>query len=238
MKENSNALYSSYQDWKSWETMFVYTADYAGYFATELADLKIRGGDVLEIGFGSGTCVSWMADHCATVSVTEISERSVDAARAKGYAVLPVDLPQAASDYRGAFDTIIAFDVFEHLGLEDVDRYLDACSTMLREGGRLLLRFPNSQSPFGLMHQAGDPTHKSQMCLAVLQLMTATKPLTVRRYGGSFMYRGKSLTLVWVKRCLRRGMQRVLHSLLRFTYGTMIPYEPVAVIVFEKTDVA
>ncbi len=229
-------LYAHYQNWKSWDDLFVYSTDHAGYFAAELADLAVDGADVLEIGFGSGSCVAWMSERGARASVTEVSDRSCSAARARGYDVLPADLPAAAADHADRFDTIIAFDVFEHLDLDTVGRYLDACATMLRPGGRMLLRFPNAQSPFGLMPQAGDPTHKSQLSLSVLELMIVNRPYRVLRYGSSHLHLGKWMTPVWAKRVMRRALQRVMNAVLNFIYASGIPYEPVVVIVLEKRD--
>lgn len=231
-------LYMHYQDWKSWDDLFVYSPDHAGYFAAELADVKISGADVLEIGFGAGSCVAWMEERGARVSVTEISERSCSAARARGLEVLPPDLPSAAETHDGRFDTILAFDVFEHLDLETVGAYLDACATMLKSGGKLLLRFPNAQSPFGLAPQAGDPTHRSELSASVIRLMITRRPFEVTRYAGSHLYRGKPFSPVWIKRSARRLMQKAIGSLLRFVYASGIPYDPVVVIVMEKSDPA
>lgn len=231
---SSTNLYAEYHAWKSWDGLFVCTADQAGYFTTELADLKISDADVLEIGFGSGSCVAWMAKSGARLCVTEINERSCQAARDKGFDVLDMDIPSIAEDNTARFDSIIAFDVFEHLDLEDVARYCNACAIMLRPGGKLLLRFPNAQSPFGLKHQAGDPTHRSQLSQSVLKLLITPGPLRVVRYAGSHLYRGKPLTPVWAKRSLRRILQIALGRLLDFVYASGIPYEPVVVIVLQK----
>lgn len=227
-------LYANYQDWKSWDDLFVYSSDHAGYFAAELADLQTDGSDVLEIGFGAGSCVAWLQERGARVSVTEISERSCSAARTRGLEVLPANLPEAAIDHAERFNTIIAFDVFEHLDLVTVGLYLDACATLLKPGGRVLLRFPNAQSPFGLQPQAGDPTHKSPLSLAVLQLMIIDRPYSVVRYAPSHLYLGRPLTPVWFKRLTRRALQSMISSLLNFIYASGIPYEPVVVIVMEK----
>ena len=228
-------LYADYQEWKSWDDLFKYTPDHKGYFEKELADISIKNADVLEVGFGSGTCISWMIEQGARVAMTEISERSCQAAKKLGYDVLPADLSLAADANETRFDTIIAFDVFEHLDLETVGTYLDACSKMLRPGGKLLLRFPNAQSPFGLKHQAGDPTHKSELSLAVFNLLLARRPFKVLRYAGSAMYRGTPLKPVWFKRSLRRVLQKMINAVLNFVYASQIPYEPVVVIVLEKT---
>lgn len=89
-----------------------------------------------------------MEERGAQVSVTEVSERSCAAARERGLDILPADLPTAAADHTDRFDTII---VFEHLDLETMGAYLDACATILKPGGKLLLRFPNAQSPVNLV---------------------------------------------------------------------------------------
>lgn len=235
---NMAELYMHYQDWKSWDDLFVYSPDHAGYFAMELADVKISGADVLEIGFGSGSCVAWMEERGARVSVTEISERSCSAARARGLDVLPSDLPSAAEAHGARFDTILAFDVFEHLDLETVGAYLDACATMLKPEGKLLLRFPNAQSPFGLAPQAGDPTHRSELSASVFRLMITQRPFEVTRYAGSRLYLGKPFWPVWVKRSVRHLMQKTIGGLLRFVYASGIPYDPVVVIVLQKSDPA
>lgn len=231
-------LYTNYQDWKSWEEFFVYSPDQAGYYSAEFEDIAILDAEVLEIGFGSGSCVAWMKEQGANVSVTEISERACSAARALGLEVLSANLPDDEVDHLERFDTIIAFDVFEHLDLKAVGRYLDTCSAILKPGGRLLLRFPNAQSPFGLKPQAGDPTHKSELSLAVFQLLLMGRSYDVVRYGASYFHRGRPLTLIWLKRSIRRALQKSINRLLGFIYASGIPYEPVVVIVLEKKNKA
>ena len=60
-------------------------------------------------------------------------------------------------EHPARFDTVVAFDVFEHFALEEIEARLAALETMIRPGGHLLMRFPNGQSPFGLVLQHGDP---------------------------------------------------------------------------------
>ncbi len=228
-------LYAHYQAWKSWDDLFVYSIENGGYFAAELSDVKVGEADVLEIGFGNGNLVAWMEERGARFSVTEISERSRSAARARGLDVLPADLPSVASAHEGRFDTIIALDVFEHLDVDIVSAYLDACATMLKPGGKLLLRFPNAQSPFGLAPQAGDPTHRSELSESVIRLIISQLPFEVTRYEGSHLFRGKPLSPVWFKRSVRRLLQKAIGGLLRFVYASGIPYDPVVVIVLKKS---
>ena len=141
-------LYADYHAWKGWGNLFAYDGDSAGYFSAEFGDLKIAGADVLEIGFGAGECLAWMKDRGARLCGVEISEASLQAAAKNGVRLLPADLPSVADRYEDAFDTIIALDVFEHFSIEKVAAYLSACDRMLRNGGKVLLRFPNAQKSF------------------------------------------------------------------------------------------
>ncbi|MFC5385280.1 hypothetical protein ACFPLB_04770 [Aquamicrobium segne] len=52
--ETAPGFYSGYEAWKGWSNLFCYTPDKADYFAGETRGLAIAGGEILEIGFGSG----------------------------------------------------------------------------------------------------------------------------------------------------------------------------------------
>jgi SAM-dependent methyltransferase len=225
--------YSDYHAWKGWEALFTLNPEQAGYFAGELSDLKIAGAKVLEIGFGSGSCLAWMKQRGAELYGCEISDTSRAAALEYGVTTIPADLPRIAKDYADRFDTIIAFDVFEHLSIDEVRAYLAACETMLRKGGKLLLRFPNAQSPFGLQPQMGDPTHRSTLSRSAIELLISGRALSVTRYGPSFHFTGKSCTK-WLARSARFAAQRAITLILNFVYATNIPYEPVVVLVLRK----
>lgn len=225
--------YSNYHAWKHWDELFSVTQDQAGYFTGELRDLKISGARVLEIGFGSGACLAWMKQRGAGLYGCEISEASRAAAQSHGVTVIPPDLPAAERGFEGRFDSIIAFDVFEHLPMAEVKAYLGACEKMLCKGGKLLLRFPNSQSPFGLQPQMGDPTHRSALSRSVIELLIVDRAFSIVRYGPSYLYLGASLPKRLV-RTLRLVAQRAITGILNLVYATGIPYEPVVVIVLVR----
>ena len=156
-------LYQGYEMWKGWTKFFTYTPEQSMYFAGECRDAKIKGGDVFEIGFGSGSFLSWARDSQARVAGCEINPTLLKAARDFGLELLPADFETVSTTHNECFDTIVAFDVFEHLTASEVTKRVHAADRMLRLGGHLLLRFPNAQSPFGLPSQNGDPTHKSAL---------------------------------------------------------------------------
>lgn len=227
-------LYGGYDAWKSWPDFFTHTEDQAGYFAGELRDVRITDADVLEIGFGSGACLSWMNERGARLHGTELNETGCKAAAAEGVSILPLDLAAIAEEYKDRFDTIIAFDIFEHLTLAEIQKYLSACELMLRTNGNLVLRFPNAQSPFGLEPQMGDPTHRSPLSRSVLELLLGGSSFTVRRYSGSYRYAGRRLSRRWLKRKVRFAFQEAVSAALRLVYATCIPYDPVVVIVLVR----
>ena len=159
----SRDLYGGYEIWKGWSKPFTVTPEDAAYFAGETSGTKIGDGDVLEIGFGSGSFLAWARECKARVVGTEINPALLAAARDLGFDLLPADIEKVADKHASRFDTIIAFDVFEHFTLATIVARLRAAETMLKPGGHLVLRFPNAQSPFGLAPQNGDPTHKTAL---------------------------------------------------------------------------
>ena len=134
----------------------------------------------------------------------------------------------------GSFDTIVAFDVFEHFTQQQIRDRLAAAAVLLKPGGGLVLRFPNGQSPFGLAPQYGDATHVTPLSLgAVVQLLGET-PLSVERYTNAFRNTGSGVTSV-VRR-MRFLARDVGTRLLGWAYALSIPWDPVVTIVLRKRN--
>jgi SAM-dependent methyltransferase len=230
-------LYAGYEQWKGWNKPFAVSAGERAYFEGELQGLKISGAEVLEIGFGSGSCLAWAREQGARVAGTEINEALLAAARMFGVDVLPADFERTASDWAGRFDTIVAFDVFEHFAVADVVTRLRAAETMLKPDGHIILRFPNAQSPFGLAPQNGDPTHKSALSLNVFEQLTQGMSFKVVRYGPSFRVSGRAGGGGLAKglvRAVRYTMRDLIGKVLNFTYSQNIPWDPVVVLVMRR----
>jgi 2-polyprenyl-3-methyl-5-hydroxy-6-metoxy-1,4-benzoquinol methylase len=226
-------LYSGYEVWKGWSETFAFDEEDDDYFAGETRGARIANGDLLEIGFGSGRFLAWAKSKAARISGTEINEGLLEAARRFGVAILPADFECVAQEYRERFDTIIAFDVFEHFTIAETVVRLSAIEMMLRPGGHLFLRFPNGQSPFGLISQAADPTHKAALSKrAIMRLAQGTR-LEVVRYAGSYRIGARSLTK-WFARRLRGGVRRLIDLSLNWIYSVQIPWDPVVVLVLRK----
>lgn len=226
-------LYTDYEGWKGWTKPFTATPDERAYFEGETRDVKIRAADVLEIGFGSGSFLAWARERGARIAGSEINETLLTAAREEGIELLPAAIETVADAHAGRFDTIAAFDVFEHFSLDEITRRLDACARMLKPGGHLLLRFPNGQSPFGLVPQHGDPTHKSCLSRSIFEQLTRGSALEITDYRGAFGIGGGGLAQR-LARSLRRLARAVISAMLNAVYATNIPYDAVVVLVFRR----
>ncbi len=156
------------------------------------------------------------------------------AARARQIETLPADFERVAHDYAGRFDTVVALDVFEHFTIAEILTRLAALEIMLKPGGHLLLRFPNSQSPFGLAPQNGDPTHKSALSRSVFEQLVQGRSMTIARYAHAYRIGGGSLPQM-LARALRGASRSLLASILNFVYAQDIPWDPVVVLVLRRT---
>ena len=96
----------------------------------------------------------------------------------------------------------------------------------LRPGGRLLLRYPNGQSPFGLDPQHADATHLTMLSAAKIEQYAAGTGLRTIRYGAAARVRsGKPI--VDLARLVRYGLRAIIEALIRFTYATKVELAPV-----------
>jgi 2-polyprenyl-3-methyl-5-hydroxy-6-metoxy-1,4-benzoquinol methylase len=232
---NRNELYHGYETWKGWDETFVCSVEQARYYVGECRDLKIAGADILEIGFGSGTFLAWASERGAREAGSEINPALLKAAEEFGVDIFPAAFETVAQDHADRFDTIAAFDVFEHFSLDEIIARLQAIETMLRPGGHLLLRFPNGQSPFGLAQQNGDPTHKTALSRSVFEQLIQSSQLEITRYGPAYRITGGGFARGFARR-LRYLGRNIIAGLLNFIYAQQIPWDPVVVLVLRKAS--
>jgi SAM-dependent methyltransferase len=124
------------------------------------ADTKAR---ILDFGCGDGVLLS-VAEKLGYGNLVgiDLSQALIERARRRTSAELHfgdgMDYLRASPD--GAFDAIIAFDVFEHLTRPELLATSREIVRALAPGGRLLLRVPNGASPFFGDIFYGDITHE------------------------------------------------------------------------------
>ena len=228
------AAYSGYECWKDWSRPFTYTEDHDAYFRGETQTLAIQGADILEIGFGSGEFLAWAHENGASsLAGTEFNAAMIEAAKKQDIEILPVQLHKSVKKYKNRFDTIAAFDVFEHMSIPEIVGNLEAVENLLKPGGKLILRFPNAQSPFGMAPQNGDFTHKSFLSKSVFEQLTVSSGLSVVQYGPSYRISNGGL-LKKLVRCSRYLSRDLVSFMFNLIYAQNIPWDPVVVLILEK----
>ena len=228
-------FYKDYEIWKEWDKPFEYSQDEAEYFSGETRELNLKDAEILEIGFGSGNFLAWARDQGARLAGTETNKSMVEAIASFDVEIIPAAIETVSEQHINRFDAIVAFDVFEHLTLDEIFRHCQACVSMLKPGGHLILRFPNGQSPFGLPPQHGDPTHITALSRSIVESLTQGMGLDVIRYAPSFRARGQSLSKRIV-RIFRHAFRDLIAISLNAIFAINIPWDPVVVLVLRAND--
>jgi SAM-dependent methyltransferase len=132
-------------------------------------------GAVLDIGCGRGDLVRLLLADGYDAEGVDISAAQVALARAAGAArVRHGDYREVLTGRDGQLAAVIATDLLEHLGRDEVLDTFDRVAGALRPGGVFVARVPNAVSPLGGYVRYGDFTHESWFTeLSVLQLAAA-----------------------------------------------------------------
>lgn len=164
-----------YSQWKGWDPadfarFSAYDARYFSWHVQRALAQPRTPIQALEVGFGNGRFMGWLRAQGHAVMGVETNSRLVDVARGAGFSAEP-DVSAVGPALR--FDLIAAFDVLEHVPPASTQVFISRLAARLNPCGRLLLRFPNAESPFGLWMQHGDVTHVNAVGLSkVCQLCT------------------------------------------------------------------
>jgi SAM-dependent methyltransferase len=149
---------------------------------------------VLEIGFGNGGFMGWLraGGHavCGLEANAQLVERAVGAGFDAAFDVDGILAPER-------FDLIAAFDVLEHVAAADLQPFIERLLMRLAPDGRLLLRFPNGESPFGLWMQHGDLTHVHALGLSKIRQLCAACGLLVTHSGETLPWRAQPPSRRW-----------------------------------------
>jgi 2-polyprenyl-3-methyl-5-hydroxy-6-metoxy-1,4-benzoquinol methylase len=221
-----------YIDWKGWrnDSFGTFAANDANYFAVETSVVSNPAVRVLEVGFGNGAFFGWAHSLGVEIWGVEISPDLVDRANAflgsqRAFADLYDPELTAVS---GGFSHIVAFDVVEHIPQDALPAFLARLRELLAKDGQIVLRFPNGDSPFGRVHQHGDPTHVTtlgggkirflamQAGLRVKELRAPRNPLAGAGVARSVLRAGKAMA--------RSFIERVVAHL--YFGGHVTPFDP------------
>ena len=138
--DSSRESLNKYDDW--------YLYRYP-YLHLHVPVFELRGKSVLEIGLGYGTVSQWLAESGATYTGLDIAKGPVAMVNQR---LEQMGLPGEAiqGDVLGApfpsasFDAIVAIGCLHHTG--DLQRAIDECRRMLKDGGALHFMVYNAYS--------------------------------------------------------------------------------------------
>jgi SAM-dependent methyltransferase len=129
----------------------------ARYFNSWVADLILPsiGGDVLEIGCGTGNFTGLIARHARSVVAVDLNPEFIATAqqRCKDDRRISFRCCDATAEgWESEFDTIVLLDVLEHV--EDDVGFLRSLRKALRPEGTLVLKVPSGDWLYGTMDRA------------------------------------------------------------------------------------
>jgi SAM-dependent methyltransferase len=160
--ESKELFESTYLSWKGWDegAFGVLSREQQFYLSAQLKDAECSIDPemkILEIGFGNGKFLAYASNLGAKIAGTEVNLDLVSMGKKCGFDVHHAD--SLLFFPKETYDLVAAFDVLEHIPQENLLAFFKQVRDILRPGGRFLARFPNGDSPFGLINQNGDMTH-------------------------------------------------------------------------------
>ncbi len=176
---------TDYAGWKRWSAseFATFSPVEASYFKAEMAHAGMDPGrhlDILEIGFGNGSFLGWARSRGHRLTGIETLPPAIQRARLAGVDC-HASLDEVPPDRK--FDAVVAFDVFEHVSTDKLERLLHELGSHLKDDGRIIARFPNGGSPFGLFYQHGDLTHVTSLSEGAVSHLAASAGLKLSYCG-------------------------------------------------------
>lgn len=237
---NQNTDYETYKQWKKWGPERKLQPWQERYFSLEIARARLpRFQSVLEIGFGNGEFLQWAKRMGADPVGLEIIPELVEAASGSGHKVYHLNLVKDSMETSPlkdkTFDCIVAFDVIEHLTIEQAQEAFRRMSRLLNPGGKVILRFPNGESFLYVPTQNGDHTHRMDVCQVKLKHLCIGSGLDLEGYYNAARVANKRTTawLKWVIFRMRDSIETIVGYLY---YNKRRPLDPVATAILRKSN--
>jgi 2-polyprenyl-3-methyl-5-hydroxy-6-metoxy-1,4-benzoquinol methylase len=135
-----------------------------------------KAAAIAEVACGHGSFLWWLkANGYSTVTGVDSSPEQIELAREVGVAVSQMDFNGWLGERsEGSLQTIVGIDLIEHVSKDEFMDLLRVSYRVLTPGGRLILRYPNGDSPLVGRNLFNDITHVwtyTSNCLNTLALM-------------------------------------------------------------------
>lgn len=185
---DENLYDASYLEWKDWGggNFGQPTQSESACYSAELRRTGRRfppGTRVLDIGYGAGPFMGYGRRQGWEMHGAEVNPKLLQIAREQGFTAHAAD--SLCDIAEQSFDLITAFDVLEHIPQAQMVRFLIEAKRLLRVDGCLVARFPNGDSPFGLLNQHGDVTHVTILGSGKARYISGRAGLELLYLGGA-----------------------------------------------------
>ena len=238
MAAKATASYeNSYADWKGWERCFQFDGRDDQYFRGEMRDVPVAGRRVFEVGFGSGSFLAWAAAQGAIVSGCDLIPGVVERGQSLGYDARLGDPRAVIDEATERFDIIVAFDVLEHIPSDELIPFMKFLTGLLKEGGVLIARTPNGESPFGGFCQHGDITHVTTLSNQKFRQIAPLVGLKLTRCSNQFRVANPDAGYWGYRDPLRFWLRDLIEGFICFVYGySRRPLDLNVMVVMRRVD--
>jgi len=134
------------------------------YFEREFKHLlpKDSNASILDIGCGTGSLIKALNNLGYThTQGIDLSEEQVKMSTVFGVeGVEQADVNEFLQDKQSEYDIIFAVDLIEHLGKDELVRFLKMVYSSLKPGGQVVFRTPNMDAPLASVFAFADFTHE------------------------------------------------------------------------------
>lgn len=221
-------IYASYGDFKGW-TEHEMSEDYFDLYAGEMRQHNIvMTGTMLEIGFGSGHFLNWVCSQGVKGIGVEVNEKFVTMAQQRGLEAYHLPLQKIAdlSASVKKFDTIVIFDVLEHLYPDEILNLFRSIYPILQVGGKIVCRFPNGLSPFATQTQWADMTHVTVLTPERMRQVGIATGFEVVHFCNSYRSLKVGKRSAFAKKMLY-ALRNIFETVVGiFYFGGRVPLDP------------
>ena len=127
---------------------------------------EIKNKKILEIGCGSGFGSNILSDYASEVYAIDIDRDAIEKAKEnnkkRNIKFYNIDVLDGLPFDRNSFDSVVCFQVFEHIDPRKTKRFLSEIERILKSSGKLFLTTPNRKIRLLFFQKPLNKYHKKE----------------------------------------------------------------------------